>query len=306
MTINELADKIRSGDRRALSRSISLVENEASEGHRLLEMLDITGSGRVTGITGPPGAGKSTLVNALLDHYSRTEPKAHIAVLAVDPTSPFTHGSLLGDRLRMSDHFDNPRIFIRSLATRGALGGLSAATVPITDLLKAAGFNYIFIETVGVGQNEVDIAKLADTTVVVFVPESGDEIQTIKSGIMEIADIFVVNKSDREGADRLVKNLVTSLHDRTPGNWSVPVVKTAAVSFQGITDLIAQIALHAQASAHSHENFNLLHEKGLWLARNQFLKKISKSGFGEELERASREADFNIYRFVSQYFSVSN
>ncbi len=304
MDSKELYERLRSGDRRALSRCISKIENNVPEASSLLEHLDLDSNSRIIGVTGPPGAGKSTLVNALLDHYTKSEPEAEIAVLAIDPTSPFTHGSLLGDRLRMSDHFNNPKIFIRSLATRGALGGLSAAIVEITDLLRAARFDHIIIETVGVGQSEIDIARLADTTLVVFVPESGDDIQTIKSGIMEIADIFVVNKSDREGADRLVKNLLSTLHDRTPGGWEIPVIKTSAINQDGIPELVKKISMHSALPNSDHNKADLLIEKGLWLARNYFLKKIKKSDFQRDLKQASGSPGFNIYRFISQYFSM--
>ncbi len=224
-------------------------------------------------------------------------------MLAVDPTSPFTHGSLLGDRLRMNEHFNNPDIFIRSLATRGALGGLSAKTIEITDLLKAAGFDYIFIETVGVGQSEVEIASLADTTLVVFVPESGDEIQTIKSGIMEIADIFVVNKADREGADRLVKNLLSTLHDRPFTGWTVPVVKTTASTKTGIDELAHFIHNHgATTSGNSHKK-ELLFNRAVRLAQNHLLKKVDLQKFRTSFEQAGHEPGFNIYRFISGWFS---
>ncbi|MFN9596957.1 MAG: ArgK/MeaB family GTPase, partial [Bacteroidota bacterium] len=183
--INALVSNLSQGDQRALARSISIVENDASEAFDLLSSLSPNPSVPVIGITGPPGAGKSTLVNAIIHHLSRVKPGIRIAILAVDPTSPFTSGSLLGDRLRMTGHFNNPNIYIRSLATRGHLGGLSARTIEVVDILRSAPFDLILVETVGVGQSEVEIAALADHTVVVLVPEAGDEIQTIKSGIME-------------------------------------------------------------------------------------------------------------------------
>ena len=299
----DLINGLHNGDRRVLSRCITLVENNASEAAPILEHLKIDEKCKLIGITGPPGAGKSTLVNALLDHYTHHHSGVKIAVLAVDPTSPFTHGSLLGDRLRMNEHFNNPDIFIRSLATRGALGGLSAKTIEITDLLKAAGFDYIFIETVGVGQSEVEIASLADTTLVVFVPESGDEIQTIKSGIMEIADIFVVNKSDREGADRLVKNLVSTLHDRPFTGWTVPVVKTTASTKTGIDELAHFINHHSTTTSGNIHKKELLFNKAVRLAQNHLLKKVDLQKFRTSFEQACQEPGFNIYRFISGWFS---
>ncbi|HMT28514.1 MAG TPA: GTP-binding protein, partial [Bacteroidia bacterium] len=170
MHTQELLSKLHQGDRRALARVISLVENDSNDSEIILEQLQIDKNVPVIGITGPPGAGKSTLVSALASHFLSTKPGSKVAILAIDPSSPYTQGSLLGDRLRMTEHFNNPHVFIRSLATRGALGGLSAKTIEITDVLKSAGFDYIIIETVGVGQSEVEIAALAETTVVVFVP----------------------------------------------------------------------------------------------------------------------------------------
>ncbi len=303
MNANELLAKLHAGDRRALSRCISLVENDAPEAGQILEQLNINPGCKVIGITGPPGAGKSTLVNALLEHYTASDPHPAIAVLAVDPTSPFTHGSLLGDRLRMNEHYNNPDIFIRSLATRGALGGLSAKTIEITDVLKAAGFDYIFIETVGVGQSEVEIAALADTTVVVFVPESGDEIQTIKSGIMEIADIFAVNKSDREGAGRLVKNLLTTLHDRPSSAWNVPVIQTIASTRSGIDELAKLINDHLDQNSENIHNKELTYTRALRLVQNQLLKKIDLNRFKSDLEARQGEPGFNIYRFIADRIS---
>lgn len=303
MEVTELINNLHKRDRRALSRCISLVENNSRDAAFILRHLKINPECKVIGITGPPGAGKSTLVNALLDHFSRQQPGINLAVLAIDPTSPFTHGSLLGDRLRMNEHFNNSEIYIRSLATRGALGGLSAKTIEITDVLKSAGFDYIFIETVGVGQSEVEIAALADTTLVVFVPESGDEIQTIKSGIMEIADIFVVNKADREGADRLIKNLFTTLHERPHSKWTVPVVKTTATNKSGIGELVQLIEQHSTLATDTVHIKEIMFNKALRLAQNNFLKSIDLQRFKSDLEAKATDPDFNIYSFINSYFS---
>lgn len=298
-----LLEKLHQGDRRALARIISIVENDAEGTLEILSQLRIDTQVPVVGITGPPGAGKSTLVSSLASFFSHQRPGCKIAILAIDPTSPFTQGSLLGDRLRMTEHFNNPDIFIRSLATRGALGGLSAKTIEITDVLKAAAFDYIIIETVGVGQSEVEIASLAETTVVTFVPESGDEIQTIKSGIMEIADIFVVNKSDREGSDRMVKSIKTTLHDRKPGGWEVPVIKTIATSNQGMEELAIAINAHHGFSKTEDQQRNLLLIKATRLAQNFLMKKYSQDKFKEALQEASGKQGFNIYNFISTWFS---
>lgn len=303
MHTEELLQQLHQGNRRALARIISIVENDSEGALQILQQLNLHSTTPVIGITGPPGAGKSTLVSALTSHLSKEQPNCKIAILAVDPTSPFTHGSLLGDRLRMSEHFNNPNIYIRSLATRGALGGLSAKTIEITDVLKAAGFDYIIIETVGVGQSEIEIASLADTTVVVFVPESGDEIQTIKSGIMEIADIFVVNKSDREGADKLVKSLNSTLHDRNATPWSVPVIKTIASTSVGIADLASGLKQHHQQLVANPHHAELLYSKATRLAQTFLLKKNNPALFKDQLLKASQKPGFNMYQFIVSYFS---
>src|SRR4051812_11793265 len=199
MDVDKIITGVAQGDRKSIARAISLIENEV-DGYE--KILITSSSGRyipVTGITGPPGAGKSTIVDGLIRAWV-TDGK-RIAVLCVDPSSPFNMGSILGDRIRMQQWYNHPQVFIRSLASRGSLGGLNASIIDITQLLKGSHFDHIIVETVGIGQNEVEIAGLADTTVVVFVPEAGDDIQTMKAGLMEIADIFVVNKSDRQGAD---------------------------------------------------------------------------------------------------------
>lgn len=253
----------------------------------------------VIGITGPPGAGKSTLINALVRSYS--ESGKQVAVVAVDPTSPFNYGSLLGDRLRMSEHFTNPNVFIRSLATRGSLGGLSEKIIEITDVIRAAGFDLIIVETVGVGQSEVEIAGLADTTVVVVVPESGDEVQTLKSGIMEIADIFVVNKSDREGAEHLQQNLKKLMSHPKHENWTVPVIKCAATQNQGVDELIAKIAEHAQSGAMQTKKTYLLAEKAYRLIQQRRMKSIQKKALFEALAEQASDPQFNLYRFADQF-----
>ncbi len=298
-----LAPQITSGDRRSIARAITMVENEGEGYADLLGQLQFRNV-PVTGITGPPGAGKSTLISALLRQLAagtnaQGQPN-QIAVIAVDPTSPFTHGSLLGDRLRMQEHFNNPQIFIRSLATRGALGGLSAKTIEVCDLLRAAPFDYIFIETVGVGQSEVEIISLADTVIVTLVPEAGDEIQALKSGIMEIGDIFVVNKSDREGADLFTAGLVRTLHERpsTADGWVIPVVKTVASNGDGIPELANAILRHGQ-HPHPERRMRLLAERAYRLLQHYRMRDISISQLQEELSFAMKERDFNLYRFIS-------
>lgn len=298
--IKELSEGLHKGDRRSLSRAITVVENNIDGCEQLLESLRFTKKVPVVGITGPPGAGKSTLINSLIGTLLQQNQK--VAVLAVDPTSPFTQGAILGDRLRMEDHFNDPNIFIRSLATRGTLGGLSAKSLEVTDLLKAAGFDWVIIETVGVGQTEVEIAALADTTVLVLVPEAGDEVQAMKSGIMEIADIFVVNKSDREGSGSFAKNIIESVsrHPKQQG-WEIPVLKTTATSNEGVLQLLEKIKEHRQ---HHHADFDLLLliNKAYRLIQEKRMKGIDLETLRKELSLLCNNPSFNIYAFVSQRY----
>jgi len=300
--IENLLKMAMSGDIRALARCISIVENNTTGSDRLLELLPARkASAFVIGITGPPGAGKSSLVNALTNELLKNNPDNRIGILAVDPTSPFTHGSILGDRLRMAEHFNDSRVYIRSVATRGNLGGLSLRTPEITDLLLSCNFTHILIETVGVGQSELEIAALADSTLVVFVPESGDEVQTIKSGIMEIGDVFVVNKSDRPGAEKLAKSITTTLHERPLSVWQPPVILTSATNNSGIDKLFqAIIAHHTSGNSHPHKT-ELLTEKGMRLLQHRLMKKVDTVAFRTALKNAASKSDFNIYRFVKLY-----
>jgi LAO/AO transport system kinase len=249
---------VRSGDARALARAISAVENRSPESAALLKgLFPHSGKARILGLTGPPGAGKSTLVDQLARHYRRAGQT--LGIIAVDPTSPYTGGAILGDRIRMLDHHADPGIYIRSMATRGSLGGLARTTADVATVLDASGRNLILIETVGVGQDEVDIVRLADITVVILVPGMGDDVQTIKAGIMEIADVFVINKSDREGAERVEREIramqsLATRHD----NWIPPIVKTVASEGKGVENLVAAIA--------NYESY--LHKENLVLKRN--------------------------------------
>ena len=237
-----MIESVRAGDARALARAISTVENHAPGWSDLLKALfPHTGKARIIGLTGAPGAGKSTLVDHLARLYRKE--KRTVGIVAVDPTSPYTGGAILGDRIRMQEHFSDPGIYIRSMATRGSLGGLARATADVTTVLDASGRDVILIETVGVGQDEVDIVRLADITIVILVPGMGDDVQTIKAGIMEIADIFVINKSDHEGAERVEREIraMQALSARHDG-WTPPIVKTVASEGQGIQQLALVIA----------------------------------------------------------------
>jgi len=236
-----IVDHLRAGDPRALARAISIVENRQPGSSDLLKSLFLhTGHARVLGLTGPPGAGKSTLVDQLAKHYRKE--KKTVGIIAVDPTSPYTGGAILGDRIRMQDHHADPGIFIRSMATRGSLGGLARTTADVATVLDASGRDLVMIETVGVGQDEVDIVRLAAITIVILVPGMGDDVQTIKAGIMEIADIFVINKSDREGTERVEREIramqsLAMRHD----DWTPPIVKTVASEGVGIKELAEAI-----------------------------------------------------------------
>jgi LAO/AO transport system kinase len=238
-----LAQRVLAGEARAVARAISLIEDDDPGAAGLIrELFAHTGRAFLIGVTGPPGAGKSTLVDRLCGELRRAG--STVGVLAVDPSSPFTGGAVLGDRLRMQSHSGDEGVFIRSMATRGHLGGLARATGDAAFVLDAAGRDMVVIETVGVGQDEVDIVRTADVSVVTLVPGTGDDVQALKAGIMEIADVFVVNKADRDGADRLVSSVESnlSLHAYGPGDWRPPIVKTVATTGDGVPELMEAIA----------------------------------------------------------------
>jgi GTPase len=314
---NILVNLLRSGDPRALARAISIVENHAPAWIELLkELFPYTGKALTVGLTGPPGAGKSTLVDQLAKLYRNTE-KPHsnrkdrglngppdtgapeddhytIGIIAVDPTSPYTGGAILGDRIRMQQHFSDPGIYIRSMATRGSLGGLAGTTADVASVLDAAGRDLVLVETVGVGQDEIDIVRLADVTVVILVPGMGDDVQTIKAGIMEIADIFVINKVDRDGAERVEREIraLQSLAMRND-NWIPPIVKTVATEGLGMKELADAIDAY-KSHVHSHgalsqRRIQNWEARLLEMLRDTMLQKVRTIIADEELSRLAKE-----------------
>src|SRR5580698_5815842 len=286
-------DRLRSGDTRALTRAITTVENRTPGWADLLKAaFPKTGHARILGLTGAPGAGKSTLVDQLAKQYRKQNQT--VGIIAVDPTSPYTGGAILGDRIRMQDHFSDPGIYIRSMATRGSLGGLARATADVTTVIDASGRDLIMIETVGVGQDEVDIVRLADITVVILVPGMGDDVQSIKAGIMEIADIFVINKSDREGAERVEREILAlqslaTRHDR----WTPPIVKTVASEGVGTVELAQAIANYEaylkKENLFLKKNVENWQERLIEMLRDAMLEKARAQMDSGSLERYAAE-----------------
>jgi LAO/AO transport system kinase len=292
----ELSKGLLAGDERSIARCLSLVENESEGYESFLEGLPHNPDAKVVGITGPPGAGKSTLVDSLIGLLVSNNKK--VGVLCVDPSSAFNLGALLGDRIRMSEWYNNPRVFIRSLASRGSLGGLHPKIIELTEVMKAATFDYVIVETVGVGQSEVEIAGLADTSVVVVVPESGDEVQTMKAGLMEIADIFVVNKSDRPDADLFARHLMLMMkHGK---NWIVPVIKTIATQKKGVDELEKKIQEHLVLASHTDKHSWLLAERAYQLIVHKRMKDVNKKTLKEEILKLLGKGEFNLYKYVNK------
>ena len=282
-TSSDLAERLLAGDKRALARAITLVENDEPEGWELVrEVYPRTGNATMVGLTGPPGVGKSTLIGALTAYARKGD--RQVAVLSIDPSSPFTEGALLGDRIRLTDHFLDSGVFIRSMATRGSLGGLSEATLQAALLMDASGRDDIMLETVGIGQAEVNIIDHADTVVLVLMPGAGDSIQALKAGVMEIPDVIVVNKSDHPLTDTMVREISGVLSLAPQEGWRVPVVRTEASAGEGIEELFEQIAAHR---VHIEEE-GLLSERRRRNLRNEVVA-LAANRLRRRLEESIRE-----------------
>ncbi|HZG00394.1 MAG TPA: methylmalonyl Co-A mutase-associated GTPase MeaB [Chitinophagales bacterium] len=281
-------------DHAALARLITLVENEHADSHLILSRLNINSTVPVIGLTGPPGAGKSSLLDGLVEKLLQQNKR--IGVVAVDPSSPFNFGALLGDRIRLGKHFNSENVFIRSMATRGSLGGLADKVPEVIDVMRHFNFDFIFVETVGVGQSEVEIAGLADTTVVVLVPEGGDDVQAMKAGLMEIADVFVVNKADDPNAGEFAATLGKTLavNERT-----IPVIKTTATTGDGLDELLQTLLSHQAVS--NPGRVHLLAQKAMRLIYKQRTRDIHPQKFFKQLTEASHQPGFNLYNWVKQF-----
>ncbi|HXB31379.1 MAG TPA: methylmalonyl Co-A mutase-associated GTPase MeaB [Puia sp.] len=294
MLLNFLPE-IQKGNIKSLARCISLIENQAPGSVELLKKLPFSKT-PVIGITGPPGVGKSTIVNVLIGSFLKQQKK--IAILCIDPSSPFHHGAFLGDRIRMSDWADNSSVYIRSLSSRGSLGGLHPRIFEITDLLKAAPYDYILIETVGVGQSELEIASIADFTVMILMAGFGDEIQALKSGVLEVADLFVVNKADNPDTKLFINNLQSALH---LGPKQIDIIETIATEGSGI-DRLVQAIENRTNSADQKQYLNLA-EKAYRLILAEKMRGVGKTDLLNKIKEESGTENFNIYRFVDDYLS---
>lgn len=296
---SQLLDDVRVRDFKAIARAISLIENGEEGADEILQSLSAQNATPVIGFTGPPGAGKSTLLDALLQEVIAKNETA--AIVAVDPTSPFAFGAILGDRIRMSRHFDHPNVFIRSLATRGALGGLTTQCDWICHLLQEASFDHIFVETVGVGQAEVDVATTADVVVVVLAPEAGDDIQAMKAGLLEIADIIAVNKADLPRAEILMKHL--NEHAVRSGRGSnVKILKTVAQDGSGVAELTSAINKVASARE-SNWRSSLITDKVYRLIRHERMRDVDHAQLKRAVNEALQRGNFNMYRFAKEWAS---
>ncbi len=297
LEIESIKQGVQSGNFLSLAKSISAIENNAIESTQFLESL-MPASIPIIGITGPPGAGKSTLIAALIQEW--VEAGKRIAVLSVDPSSPFHQGAILGDRIRMREWYLHPQVFIRSLASRGHLGGLNSTTIELTTLLQCSGFDMIVLETVGVGQSEVEVAALADTTLVVLVPEAGDDIQMMKSGLMEVANIFVVNKSDRPDANAFAAHIKQMLLENHATETSV--VQTIASQKEGIGELVNAIQHHQTIAHQQSSKQRLMLSKTMQLIVAKKMQQLDYATIESDLAKAMQTSSFNIFEFAKKYY----
>lgn len=298
IAIEQIKSGVRTGNFLALAKAISVIENRTEEASVFLESLRPSAT-PIIGITGPPGAGKSTLIASLIQDL--VEQSKRIAVLSVDPSSPFHQGAILGDRIRMREWYLHPQVFIRSLASRGHLGGLNATTIELTTLLQSSDFDIIILETVGVGQSEVEVAALADTTLVVLVPEAGDEIQMMKSGLMEVADIFVVNKSDRPDAKAFATHIKHMLMENQ-AEENVSVIQTIASQKEGIKELVEAISAHQHKRNNTQAKQKLMLSKTMQLIVANKMQQLNEEEIKTALLKAMQNDSFNIFEFSKQFF----